>query len=73
MTEDNCPTLLLFGRMRAIANAEDEASYHAAVTALKSSPLWRKNERLRVWFERYWLSASKVSTCKCLNLFRISL
>ncbi|WAR12531.1 hypothetical protein MAR_026711 [Mya arenaria] len=36
-----------------------ETSLPDAVESLKESQHWQKNQRLRIWFEKQWLSASK--------------
>ncbi|WAR27616.1 hypothetical protein MAR_013320 [Mya arenaria] len=36
-----------------------EITFPDAVESLKESQHWQKNQRLRIWFEKQWLSASK--------------
>jgi hypothetical protein len=52
--------LILLIRFRDIANADSEESFKIAVTSLKETHYWKDNEHMRVWFERQWLSVSKV-------------
>jgi hypothetical protein len=47
--------------MRDIAHADCEESFQTAVTSLTESEDWNAHEHFRVWFEKQWLSAAKVS------------
>ena len=40
-------------------------NYQKAVENLKSSKLWKENEKLREWLNGTWIPISKVSCCMC--------
>ena len=49
-------------RIRKIANSHDETSYIESVDDLKVHPHWLVNVKLQTWFQKKWLSVSKVCT-----------
>jgi len=49
-----------YHRFKDIANSQTEEQYHTGVEKLKTDPVWKSSEKLRLWFENRWLAHKEV-------------
>ena len=50
----------VLSQLRRIAHASSEEVYKDAVTGLQDSSVWKDNQHFQHWFQKTWLSQSKV-------------